>query len=245
MTESVDDETPQVVRRGYLFAIIPEWVLYHPDLSDRAVRLFGVLDRFADADGTCYPSRSVLGARLGVSVDTVDRGLAELTTAQAVTVEKRYRPGREGEKARQTSNLYVLHGLPPGAADVRPGGRSAAGAGGRSAAHNESHLEREPPLGTSFQEDDDRAPVGSSSSSEDLAIYRKAAEIVVALGSGVKDPDAYATKVALKMSRERRSLLAELRRCRPDLDDDGLAGWVAQGDNPFGDPDDYWIGETG
>lgn len=96
------------------------------------------------------------------------------------------------------------------------------------------------PMGVSPSDDD--SSVGGGSSSEDADIYRRAARIVTDLKAGVKDRDAYASGIALRMAREREGLLAGLRRSRPDLDAEGLARWVAQGDNPFGDPDDYWLG---
>ena len=134
------------------FAVVPEWVLDHPDLSDRAVRLYGVLARYADTMGHAWPARSTLGNRLYCSVDSVDRALKELAGVGAIT--KRRRVDEAGDP---TSNLYVLHPAGnqqtfPMSADVRGGGRngaptpgrSGAGTGGRTgAAQNENHHDRE------------------------------------------------------------------------------------------------------
>lgn len=230
MSQSVDDDpAPEVVRRGYRFAILPEWVLYHRGLSDRAIRLFCVLDRFADADGACFPSRKTLAERMGTSIKTIDRAMAELGAAGAVTVEVRMREGR------QTSNRYVLHGDPPGGGtDVSPLVRSDAGVGDRSDAQNESHLEREPSFEeTVVREDDDRATVGSSS--DDMAVYREAARIIHdSQPEPADNPVAFMAKVARNLSRERAGLLAQIRVSGgDDLDVDTLARWVAQDANPF------------
>jgi Helix-turn-helix domain len=90
------------------FAIIPEWLL-DSEVSDRAIRLYAILRRYADAAGTCFPSRTTLAARLRCSVDSVDRAVKELTTLEAVTVT-----GRIGSDGDQTSNLYIVHSLPEG-----------------------------------------------------------------------------------------------------------------------------------
>lgn len=114
------------------FTLIPEWVLYHPGLSDRAVRLYGALGRYADDTGLSWPSRRSLASRLGCSPDSVDRARAELESAGAVRVEARF------DDDRQTSNLYRIIRVPP--APVRPPlGTGAEGGVGTTA---------EPPLGT-------------------------------------------------------------------------------------------------
>jgi len=87
-------------------------VLYHPDLTARAVRLFAVLDRFAGDAEDCYPSRKKLARKMGCSPATVDRALAELVEVGAVEVSPRRRTG-DDEDGGQTSNLYTLHGTDP------------------------------------------------------------------------------------------------------------------------------------
>lgn len=105
-------QSTRVRRRGYTFAQLPEWVLYHPDLSPRAVRLFAVLDRFAGDSDDCYPSRKKLAEKLACSPATVDRALAQLVKAGAVEVTRRRRDAEDGG---QTSNLYTLLGTDPSA----------------------------------------------------------------------------------------------------------------------------------
>lgn len=97
------------VDKDVRFALIPEWVLFHDELSPQAVRLYCVLDRHADRDTRdCIPSRARLAGLLGVSVKTVDRALAELVAVRAVTVEHRVDAAGDA-----TSNRYLVHVVPP------------------------------------------------------------------------------------------------------------------------------------
>jgi hypothetical protein len=125
------------------FAIVPEWVL-DLEVSDRAVRLYALLARHADGDGSgAIPGRKRLAKRLRCSVDSVDRAKAELVDAGALHVEHRFLDGR------QTSNDYLVIRVPPGhpgrtaAADE---GRTTAAPPGRTGAagDNESQVDREP-----------------------------------------------------------------------------------------------------
>lgn len=109
------------------FAVVPTWVLSAPS---RAVHLYALLRRYADASGQAWPSRTTLAERLGCSVDSVDRALRCLVEIGAVTVVKRW-----GEDGSPLSNLYRLHSQPVGkpveeaggvAATVRPGSRTTA-----------------------------------------------------------------------------------------------------------------------
>jgi hypothetical protein len=108
------------------FALIPEWVLYCDGLSDRAVRLYATLSRYADDTGVAWPSRRALGRHLGCSPDSIDRARAELEAIGALSQEPRFEDGR------QTSNLYRIHRVPP--APVRQGvGTDAEGGVGTAA----------------------------------------------------------------------------------------------------------------
>lgn len=104
------------------FAIVPEFVL-DADVSDRAVRLYAVLRRYADAEGTAWPSRRTLAVRLRCSIDSIDRATAELVALEAVSIEKRHVEGTE----EPDTNLYRV-------ASVRPGSRRVAATGGRTVA---------------------------------------------------------------------------------------------------------------
>ena len=72
------------------FAIIDEWVL-DLDISDRAVRLYAVLARYADSEThKAYPSRGTLAERLRCSKASVDRAAQELVDAGAMRKKQRH-----------------------------------------------------------------------------------------------------------------------------------------------------------
>jgi len=72
------------------FSIIPEWIL-DAAISDKAVRLYGVLARYADNDThRAYPSRETLAKRLGCHAKSVDRAATELVRIGAVTKKQRH-----------------------------------------------------------------------------------------------------------------------------------------------------------
>lgn len=103
------------------FSITPEWVLY-ADISDRAVRLYGVLARYADSDGTCWPSRTTLAEKMRCSPDSVDRAKAELRKIGALEWNARH-----GDDGGLTSNVYRLLRLPPREDAAGGTGEDAAG----------------------------------------------------------------------------------------------------------------------
>ncbi len=89
-------------------ARIPDWVL-DADVSDRAVRLYAVLGRYADAEGHAFPGKTKLMNRLrGVSRSTLDATIAELTKIDALEVNPRFR-----DDGGRTSNDYLVLWLPP------------------------------------------------------------------------------------------------------------------------------------
>lgn len=96
------------------FAITPEWVL-DAEISDRAVRLYGVLARHADKKGAAYPSHRALAERLRCGVTSVRDAIRELRDIGALTVEKKDRAD-----GGQTANLYRLHADPPVATATPP-----------------------------------------------------------------------------------------------------------------------------
>ena len=95
------------VRSTEYFAIIPEWVI-HADISSNAVRLYAVLNRFANSQGRAWPSRKTLADLMRTSTATVDRAKDELVAIAALTVE--HRTGPAGDPS---SNLYILHTSSP------------------------------------------------------------------------------------------------------------------------------------
>lgn len=117
------------------FSMVPEWLL-DTEISDRALRLYTLLDRYTDDNGGhAFPRRKVLAGRLRCSLDSLDRARAELEEIGALTVTRRTSEGR------QTTNLYELRFTAP----ERRGGRTGAEGGGRTHAEgkNENQSERE------------------------------------------------------------------------------------------------------
>lgn len=116
------------------FARVPERLADDRDVTDRALRVWIILDRYTGRGGFAWPSRRTLAARLACSVDTVDRALANLEACGWLEVERR--PHR--------SSVYTLVEPVEGwgvAADLRPGSRTVAAPGGRTvAALNENDL---------------------------------------------------------------------------------------------------------
>ena len=95
------------VRSTEYFAIIPEWII-HADISSNAVRLYAVLNRFANSQGRAWPSRKTLADLMRTSTATVDRAKDELVSIAALTIE--HRTGPAGDPS---SNLYILHTSSP------------------------------------------------------------------------------------------------------------------------------------
>lgn len=87
----------------YRFAVVAEWIVFHPELSSTAVRVFAALARYADDNDECWPSATTLAERLHTSADTIRRGLRQLEEAGAIEVTARY----DGDGS-QRSNLYRL-----------------------------------------------------------------------------------------------------------------------------------------
>lgn len=94
-TPDPDDDAIEVEEPNY--TQIPEWVL-DAKISDRAVRLYGVLRRYGTK---AYPGRVALAERLHCSVDSIDRAARELVTLGAVDKSPRYR-----SQGGRSSNLW-------------------------------------------------------------------------------------------------------------------------------------------
>jgi hypothetical protein len=72
------------------FSILPEWVLYSK-LSDKAIRLYGVLARFADNQThEAFPSRETLAEKMNCSPKSIDRAAHELIELGAITKRQRH-----------------------------------------------------------------------------------------------------------------------------------------------------------
>lgn len=80
----------QSIRLERRFAIIDEWLL-DLDISDRAVRLYAVLARYADSEThKAYPSRGTLAERLRCSKASIDRAAQELVDSGAMKKKQRH-----------------------------------------------------------------------------------------------------------------------------------------------------------
>jgi hypothetical protein len=94
------------------FSITPEWVL-DSDISDRAVRVYGILARYADSETLqAFPSRETLAQRARCHAKSVTRAIDELVAIGAVIKQHR----RNGDAYQ--SNLYTLRRVGP---PVSPG----------------------------------------------------------------------------------------------------------------------------
>ena len=72
------------------FSIIPEWVTYS-QVSDKAVRLYSVLARYADNHThEAFPSRETLAEKMGCSAKSIDRASQELIRVGAITKRQRH-----------------------------------------------------------------------------------------------------------------------------------------------------------
>ena len=77
------------VRIERRFSIIEEWILDLP-ISDRAVRLYAVLARYADNETLkAFPSRKTLAKRLHCSAASIDRASQELIDAGVMEKQQR------------------------------------------------------------------------------------------------------------------------------------------------------------
>lgn len=90
---------------GYTFGRVPTWLL-DAEVSDRAVRLFAVLTRYADQETQDFPGRRALAERLRCSVDSIDRALRELVAAGAVRIEERW--DADGNGGQLTNDDHLL-----------------------------------------------------------------------------------------------------------------------------------------
>jgi hypothetical protein len=89
------------------FSIVPEWVLDGP-ISDRAVRVYALLARYADSETLqAFPSRETLAKRANCHWRSIDRAIDELVVLGAV--KKTHRKNGEAYQ----SNVYTLRRVLP------------------------------------------------------------------------------------------------------------------------------------
>jgi len=84
------------------FSIVPEWLL-DADISDRAIRVYSILARYADNDTLqAFPSRETLAKRCRCHWRSIDRAIDELVSLGAIVKTHR----KHGDSYQ--SNLYTL-----------------------------------------------------------------------------------------------------------------------------------------
>lgn len=102
---------------GEPFAAIPQRFL-DSDVSDRAIRLLAVLNRYADTDGRAFPGRPKLAERLRCGVSSLDRAITELIAVGAITVEPHFR----ADGSRAANSYWLWPATPPVTRPLPTGG---------------------------------------------------------------------------------------------------------------------------
>ncbi len=128
---------------GVPFAQTPEWLL-DADVSDRAIRLFAILTRYAGEKDRAFPGRPKIAERCRCSVNSIDRAMAELVEVHAIVIEPHYRP--DGSR---TSNSYWIwpavpeEGCPQGGGGVAPPVGRGAPTDGEASRNDSQRNERQ------------------------------------------------------------------------------------------------------
>ena len=124
------------------FSIIPEWITYS-GVSDKAVRLYSVLARFADNHThEAFPSRETLAEKMSCSAKSIDRASQELIELGAMTKRQRL----------NSSLVYTLR-VSKGVDTAVQGGSTPVSKGVDKDVHLTRTTELEPEnLSTSFNE---------------------------------------------------------------------------------------------
>lgn len=115
MVHSASTTVQQHVQVVEPFAMIPEALLYDPEMEGHDVRLYGILHRHGSDPSNCYPSIERLATLIGKSESTVHRSLARLATAGWIKKVPRY-----ADDGGQTSNGYLIYNTPHVGGDTHP-----------------------------------------------------------------------------------------------------------------------------
>lgn len=86
-------------RGGPRFSVVPEELTLDPAVTDRALRVWCRLDRYAGANGQAFPSTERLARDLGCSQESIWRATKNLRETGWMTRKRR----------RNGSNLYTLN----------------------------------------------------------------------------------------------------------------------------------------
>ena len=97
-------------RRNHPFYIVDNALLdiHGHQLKPNGIAVYNALCRFADREGTCYPSIQTIARKIGIGRSTVIKAIQTLVSLGLVEVETRY--SSNGDK---DSNLYILCEVDP------------------------------------------------------------------------------------------------------------------------------------
>ena len=108
------NKTDENLTTDIRFSIVPEWVL-DAEISDRALRVYAVLARYADNDTLqAFPGRQTIADRVRCSVKSVDRALDELIEMGAIEKQHRVRDGVYKSSLFTVIRVGVASGVTPG-----------------------------------------------------------------------------------------------------------------------------------
>ncbi len=97
-------------RRRWPFYIVDNAILdiYGPKIGPYGIAVYSALARYADREGTCYPSMGSIAKKTGISRRTVISTLQKLVEFKLIEVERRH-----SARGDRDSNLYVLLNVDP------------------------------------------------------------------------------------------------------------------------------------
>ena len=221
------------------FSIVPEWLL-DADITDRAVRVYAILARYADNETMqAFPSRETLAKRANCHWRSIDRAIDELVELGAITKHHR----KLGETYQ--SNVYTLRRVltaQSGGTDTRVRGVLTAVSGGTDTGGNltrTTELELNNYIDTTFNEfwsvypkkADKRAALKAFKS----ALKRASLEVII---SGARkyaaDPnreDRFTKNPATWLNAdawENESLPSKITNLKPPAEGPGRGDWIKQ-----------------
>ena len=141
-------------RRAHNFAAVPHKLARDSSLSDKALRVWLVLQCYADwDDDTCYPSMDTLSDDMGCSRSTVKRAVADLVERGLLLVESGQQAGKPNvytvcdepvEKLSEQVEGSVISGPGGGSLVDHPGGPPMDQGGGSPTTHKQEPCQQEP-----------------------------------------------------------------------------------------------------
>ena len=102
-TGQLPDDRVRQQRRGVPFAQIPDELICDTAVSAGAVRLWALLQRYANGGGIAWPGQDTLAEHLGVSERSIQNYIRELSQTGWLTVERTFRSGRKA------GNIYTVN----------------------------------------------------------------------------------------------------------------------------------------